>query len=270
MMTNGPAPYGYGSSEPDEIVALQSDVMRFMAILGLCLMIIFALVQSLPQNTAISQATATPDKPVSVPEQSQALQKENEALIEERDILYTELDRLQGELTRLDSKAAGKKAVKTRTEQPDSTVAETPPQAVAQKLPDNPVPATASEPEGFTLRFQSTGALEYLVRKGSIQLLVQVDKEFNAQKNRKNTLIFITTAAPVRFHEMEANTVPVRYKRLLAGSGIKVKQGQERTWEVILPPAIQRQISRNIAGHKGGELRIDRRGEVSYHASRWL
>ncbi|MEE9397832.1 MAG: hypothetical protein V3V31_12550 [Methylococcales bacterium] len=40
---------GFRSVSPsDEMEALQTDVMRFMAILGLCLMAIFALVQSLP------------------------------------------------------------------------------------------------------------------------------------------------------------------------------------------------------------------------------
>lgn len=39
---------GAGSAQSDESESLQADVMRFMAILGLCLMVIFALVQSLP------------------------------------------------------------------------------------------------------------------------------------------------------------------------------------------------------------------------------
>lgn len=38
----------YGGAAEDESESLQADVMRFMAILGLCLMVIFALVQSLP------------------------------------------------------------------------------------------------------------------------------------------------------------------------------------------------------------------------------
>jgi len=38
----------FGGAAEDESESLQADVMRFMAILGLCLMVIFALVQSLP------------------------------------------------------------------------------------------------------------------------------------------------------------------------------------------------------------------------------
>ncbi len=42
--------YRSKQSNPDEIEALQTDVMRFVAILGFCLMVVFALVQSLPQK----------------------------------------------------------------------------------------------------------------------------------------------------------------------------------------------------------------------------
>lgn len=38
------------AAESDDVEALQTDIMRFMAILGFCLMVIFAMVQSLPQS----------------------------------------------------------------------------------------------------------------------------------------------------------------------------------------------------------------------------
>jgi hypothetical protein len=37
--------------------------------------------------------------------------------------------------------------------------------------------AVPNEKEGFTLRFQSNGALDYLIRQGDVQLLVQVGKQ---------------------------------------------------------------------------------------------
>jgi hypothetical protein len=40
-----PAASGAAGNDTD---ALQTDVMRFMAIIGLCLMAVFALVQSIP------------------------------------------------------------------------------------------------------------------------------------------------------------------------------------------------------------------------------
>lgn len=48
MLYRSPVSALQGAIDQDESESLQADVMRFMAILGLCLMVIFALVQSLP------------------------------------------------------------------------------------------------------------------------------------------------------------------------------------------------------------------------------
>lgn len=48
MLHRSPISALQGAIDQDESESLQADVMRFMAILGLCLMVIFALVQSLP------------------------------------------------------------------------------------------------------------------------------------------------------------------------------------------------------------------------------
>ena len=48
--------------QSDEVEALQTDVMRFMAILGFCLMVIFALVQSIPTHKADSPPNIVPSQ----------------------------------------------------------------------------------------------------------------------------------------------------------------------------------------------------------------
>jgi hypothetical protein len=58
----GSARPGFGSQ--DEVEALQTDVMRFMAILGFCLMVVFALVKSMPMAPPDSRPRI--DKPDSV------------------------------------------------------------------------------------------------------------------------------------------------------------------------------------------------------------
>ena len=48
--------YSYRAAGSDsELEALQTDIMRFMAILGFCLMVIFALVQAIPPSSNASQ-----------------------------------------------------------------------------------------------------------------------------------------------------------------------------------------------------------------------
>ena len=56
-------------SEAGGVADLQTDVMRFMAILALCLVAIFALVQSIPVNTVAPEIPAAEvPTPVSTPE----------------------------------------------------------------------------------------------------------------------------------------------------------------------------------------------------------
>jgi hypothetical protein len=59
----------HGISSSNEIDELQTDVMRFMAILGLCLMMIFALVQTMPDTL--------PKQEITVVEQVAAVQQES-------------------------------------------------------------------------------------------------------------------------------------------------------------------------------------------------
>ena len=70
-----PPPYGARSdSGPHELEALQTDVMRFMAILGFCLMAIFALVQSLP--TGRSDARPSLENPLQLAQEVEQLQQQ--------------------------------------------------------------------------------------------------------------------------------------------------------------------------------------------------
>lgn len=68
-------------NRPSDIEALQTDVMRFMAILGLCLTAIFALVQTLPAEQAQREAEAQLDqKLITRQQQLQQVQAELEHL----------------------------------------------------------------------------------------------------------------------------------------------------------------------------------------------
>jgi len=84
--TKYPATPGNGGSDTD---ALQTDVMRFMSIIGLCLMAVFALVQSLP----LHETPPTPPEPeLEQLHQNIVLQQEHAR------VLQVELDRLMAQI----------------------------------------------------------------------------------------------------------------------------------------------------------------------------
>lgn len=76
-----------------EIEALQTDIQRFVAILGFCLMAIFALVQAIP--------VTSPEKDTVIEDVSHKLDQQNEEL----DRLATENQQMQEEIDRLMSYA---------------------------------------------------------------------------------------------------------------------------------------------------------------------
>ena len=51
MFGSGNYPLLDTEPQSDDIEALQTDTMRFLAILAICLMVIFALVQAIPMET---------------------------------------------------------------------------------------------------------------------------------------------------------------------------------------------------------------------------
>ena len=288
----GLGPYGSNISEPDEMEALQSDVMRFMAILGLCLMIIFALVQSLPQNSQQKADVTSEHAKIPDIDERPQIKAETRALQDERTAMYKELDKLQNELAGLEEELVQKKSVNVQLideqrelqqmlvnkKQQLQKVKQTPKELLPVKHKKDPPPKSvekvvkasnaAEEKEGFTLRFKSTGALDHLIHQGEVQLVVRLDKQVLLLQPKGKSLGFVSTASSVSFHEMEPYTVPVRYKRLLAASGIKIGRSQKRVWGVVLPSVIRSQINEVRIGHKGGELQIDKQGKVSYHKSR--
>ena len=84
--TKYPATPGNGGSDTD---ALQTDVMRFMSIIGLCLMAVFALVQSLPLHET---PPAPPEPELEQLHQDIVLQQEHARVVQ------VELDRLMAQI----------------------------------------------------------------------------------------------------------------------------------------------------------------------------
>jgi len=156
-------------SEAGGIADLQTDVMRFMAILALCLVAIFALVQSIPVNTVAPEIPAaeipTPDstlEPAPVPE---PVTEPLPVPVSEPDVLVS--------------------------------VMATPPK-----------PATPEPSRGFTLQFETDVALTRLVARNEVGLYaIGLEKSLRMNVNR-GRLSFWPASIPNEFHEMDAATVP--------------------------------------------------------------
>jgi hypothetical protein len=212
-------------SEAGGVADLQTDVMRFMAILALCLVAIFALVQSIPVNTVTPEIPAADDPaPVVTPEPAPVPAPEPVRVTEPLAVPVSEPDALE-------------------------SVVATP------SKPAAPEPA-----RGFTLKFETDLALTRLVARNEVGLYaIGVEKSLRMNVNR-GRLSFWPASIPNEFHEMDAATVPEDVVLALQRSmGL---QNESIKWGVTLPPDMQDQLTLFMNTTESGALVITARGDV--------
>jgi len=235
---------------------LQTDVMRFMAILSLCLVAIFALVQSIPlapsaeeptpvEQTARIESVDTPAEPAAPPKPAA--------------LAITEI--------RLTRPAAQKLPPGEKPPILQRPIAQTASAAAALDLPPPAAPIKEASPpepaaanDGFTLRFADDMALTRLVARNEVGLYaMSADKSFRMNINR-GQMNFWPASSPEQFHEMDASTVPRpvidAFER---GNG---RHGQDTQWGVTIPSGTARQLDQYLRDASGGTLIIDADGDL--------
>jgi hypothetical protein len=227
-----------GDTDAGGAADLQTDIMRFMAILALCLVAIFALVQSIPlvpEAPSQSPAAAAP------PPMTQVVEPAVESPPE-----------IQKPLP---PPAVPEKAVKL-------TRAKWTPAAVPEQSP--PPSDETPEQEGFTLRFESDLALTRLVAAGKVGFYAITDGRARRMTVSDSRISFWDASAPNSYHEMEAGTVPKPVIDALARSGVNAAQVG---WGVTLPGKLREQLDSLVRGASGGALVIGRDGDLRLEAS---
>jgi hypothetical protein len=271
---------------------LQTDVMRFMAMLALCLVAIFALVQSLPLTPVDTVANAdvelisVPPAPVAVtPPPTATVEVVDDALRVRRSVAAEAASPVEAPAAAEKAMAGDKPTAleKTVTVEPvphsspsaamDKSIARASPasapmvtEAQAAAVPARPTGSAAlrTPPEqvGFTLRFQSDEALLKLVSEERVHLYALDSTASLVLRKRPTALVFEPATPPRQLHEMELSSVPdsvrVRYARASGRSA-----ASDNTFGVVLPPSMLREINGLVSGRRGGELRIAGDGSVS-------
>jgi len=231
-------PMHRGDTDAGGAADLQTDIMRFMAILALCLVAIFALVQSIPlAPEAPSQSPA----PAAPPPVTKAVEPAKES--------PPEVHKPPPE------PAVPEQAVKL-------VRAQRMPAAVPEQAP--PVPEETPEQEGFTLRFESDLALTRLVAAGKVGLYAITDGRARRMTVSESRISFWDASAPNSYHEMEAGTVPKPVIDALGRSGVNTAGVG---WGVTLPGKLREQLDDIVRGNSGGALVIGRDGELRLEAS---
>ena len=226
-------------AEAGGVADLQTDVMRFMAILSLCLVAIFALVLSIPLTP--SPAESAPPRAVTEPKPEVAPQ---EASPEER----VEITRPKPRPARPVEPLEEALAVPEAPAQTPAPVAERP-------VTDPPV----TEPVGFTLRFASDLALTRLVARNEVGLYAIAPQKSLRMNVNRGALSFWPASVPNEFHEMDAATVPDDVQSALRRATADIETVK---WGVTLPSDMQRQMNAYLSESAGGTLIINADGNL--------
>ena len=248
-MTRSPLAYPLNRGADADVggaADLQTDVMRFMAILSLCLVAIFALVQSMPMAPQVEPVPPVVPSPVPEPviEQTQIAAPAPTA-----DVI---------------SKTSAAAVILTRPKlKPEfpTQAAEIPEAAPTTEA--EPIVIPVQEPEGFILRFESDAALMRLVSAGQVGVYAIEDERARRMKVSASRISFWDASVPNSFHEMEVSTVPLPVVDALARTGADT---DKISWGVTLPGKLMGQLDGLMQDHRGGSLVIGSNGDIRLEA----
>jgi len=262
-------------AEAGGIADLQTDVMRFIAILALCLVAIFALVQSIPlMPTYIESAPlqilppekteaieAEPTAPTSIPEPGVIDPAPTPHVVEEEPLVITRpapkrIEKRQAPPVIIEQITVAEPTVPTEASKPAEVSAVQEP--VLEPTP--PAPSSPSHSQGFTLRFETDLALTRLVARNEVGLYaITPDKSVRMNVNR-GALSFWPASVPNQFHEMDETTVPKDVQTALRRAGnVKISDVK---WGVTLPSNMRQQLEQYLRESEGGSLIISGDGNL--------
>ena len=264
-MTRSPLAYPLNRSADMDVggaADLQTDIMRFMAILSLCLVAIFALVQSIPLTpvepappeptpvpTPVTQEVPPPaPTPLEMPEPKPRPAQEPLEKTAEQAVTLTR--------PTWQPKYAPKTPVRTEPVV-IREVAEVEPAPEAVPPVATQAPA-AAEKKGFTLRFASDAALTRAVAAHHVGLYALDKNQVKRMTVSESRISFWDASTPNTFHEMEAATVPTAVIDALARTGVAT---EGVGWGVTLPGKVTTQMNSLMQDHDGGSRIISAAGD---------
>ncbi len=226
---------------------LQTDIMRFMAILALCLLAIFALVQSLPQpETLTSTAPDVRAEPIETAPPPETIVPAPATVL------------VRPAVPKPAPKEENVVLTRPKWQPPEPT---RPAEPVAAARPP-PAPAPASPPDespGFTLRFESDLALSRLVATGQVGVFAVSGGSAQRMSVADSRISFWAAPVPRQYHEMDQATVPASVRNALERTG---RRAPDTAWAVTLPARLSTKLARIMQEHRGGALVIQKDGTL--------
>ena len=306
----------YPSPPVDDTSSLETDTMRFLAILSICLMIIFALIESIPPSetevpVAVEQPAELEHTAEQLKEEIDRLNRKASELAHHLELLVADVEKKVQEFDLLSQQSDAKRAalrehqerleaalmqtqmvedrlavqeeklrrvtVRLQSRQQELSTSGRQLQAVktALTVEDNRLDALKSrvEPasrarvpdspekpkEPLTLRFESTAALENLVRRRQIRLFAQLGGNF---WESTPALAFTKGESPGQAYLITGSVGDRLTKSFRRQAGLLTSRAPE--WWVVFDDALGARIAALAQQNRHGTLLISANGSVSH------
>lgn len=277
-MTRSPLAYPLNRSadmDAGGAADLQTDIMRFMAILSMCLVAIFALVQSIPMQPAEPVKPVEAETPIERPQSKEveiattdSAQPPVIATPEKRISPTTNLTRPKWVPQFVPKQSAPESEPVEADVLEAAVLADDTSRTQTTATPSKPIeeaaPPVESEAQGFTLRFESDAALTQLVAANRVGVYAVGDRRALRMTVRDSRISFWDASTPNTYHEMETTTVPIAVINALSRAGTSA---DEVSWGVTLPGRLKTQLDELMLEHRAGSLIIVSSGDIRWEAS---
>lgn len=244
-------------SEAGGAADLQADVMRFMAILSLCLMAIFALMQSLPPEPVVA-ATSAPVRPEPEPGPEAEAEAKPTTEVKPKADIHPQTRQSGASVTKVVEfrpPPVSKPLTQATANPPVQAVkAPTPPATPVRAVP--PSDSTA----GFTFRFASDRALTELVARNEVGLYAISNGQALRMTLNRDQVEFWSASLPKQYHEMDSSTVPESVVDALQLTHGGIKPGTR--WGVTLPSKMSAKLRQLMRDNHSGALIIGVDGDL--------
>ena len=244
-----------GDAEAGGAADLQTDVMRFMAILSLCLVAIFALVQSIP--LAPSAEVSPPPDVAEVIAETEAAPRPLDSTPEAARRAVVPREATPVKLTRPVPKRTVVREAQVALQRPEAA-----PVGKTEPRPPNPTveaPPAAAEPAetGFTLQFETDAALTRLVARQVVGLYAMSPEKSLRMSVEGDNIGFWPASLPAKFHEMDVSTVPDEVLAAYPNENLSAVK-----WGVTLPADMTLELDGYLASATSGSLVIASNGDI--------
>jgi len=224
---------GQGTSADTEVHMMETDIMRFLAIISLCLAIVFAIASGKGSGKSNTELKATPQQVTS--------QKETVKPVAIKPIAIKSIVIKPIATQQVTTQSVTPKQITT----PQSKITKQP---VNKHAANKANPTTPTTKKGFQLSFESDSVFTQLIQQQKIKLF-----KFNKKQTYHWQGGWLKVEKPLKYYQLHRETLPSAYQTTLQATD---------TLGVVLSKTTEKKLQQLVNKYTSGLLVINSKANV--------